>query len=247
MNGYLRVATDEFRDALKELAAQAGGYREVSRRSGVSHTYIGDLVKVPKKTPKFEQLQAIVVAFRNEYPELVERLVQYADVPGLRASSSLAANLIAGDDTADPPGARHIEDHGSTIPLGPPVSAHDVAGGGDETYETIDTSSWLRALGADYVLEVVGDCLEPTIHRGDLVAVKRARTARNGELVIARAIENGFTGELGDGYTLKVWKRDGNGGDGYYRADGTKALGALEAKVVGKIVGLLKKTLPSFK
>ena len=151
-------------------------------------------------------------------------------------------------DLPSPPGARYPSDDGAPIPLGPPISALAAAGGGDvEEGETIDVHSHIRSAGADYLLKVMGDCLSPQIHGGDLVLVKKAHRAPSGKAVVARVVENGFTGELGEGFTLKVWRRDGPEGAGFYRADGTKALGVLEAKIVGKVVGVIRTGEPSFK
>ncbi len=218
------------------IARDYENVRQASVVVGRSHTTLYDIVKGLRR-PSREVIEDLARTFPDE-------AVEFYDLAGLEPPASLVLSQ-AGHD-GDPPGARHIVESGETIPLGPNVSAHGVSGGGDEFHDSIDLSSYARDLGGTYVLEVTGDCLEPAIHRGDLVVVKRARTATNGDVVVAHAMADGFTGELGDGYTLKVLRK-GNSDPGFYRADGTRALSSMEAKIVGKVVGVVKRTMPSFK
>ncbi len=233
MIGVLLMSSERLGPLLNQLKARAGTWRSVARKSGLSVTYVIDLAN-GDATPRHEKLSKLAEAYPDVALELYE-------ASGLEPPARL---VMA--PTEIPPGARHIVERGETIPLGPNVSAHGISGGGDEFHDSIDVSSMLRGMGADYALEVTGECLEPLIHRGDMVAVKRARTAGNGDVVVARAMADGYTGELGEGYTLKVLRK-GNGDPGFYRADGTRALSSIEAKIVGKVVGVVKKTVPSFK
>ena len=64
------------------------------------------------------------------------------------------------------------------VPAGPPSEAMESA----EERLSLDRSV---ARGADYVLRVKGDSMEPEIQEGDLVLVKQAADADDGEVVVA--------------------------------------------------------------
>jgi len=118
---------------------------------------------------------------------------------------------------------------------------------GDLGYDTIVLGDIAVQHGVDYFLKVKGDCLAPHICDGDLVGIKQSSTARNGQVVIAQTIDDVLHGELGDGWTLKIWRTNGPGGEGYYRGDGTMAFSSVKAKKRGTVVTVVRTKVPSFK
>jgi len=230
---------DRFAEEMKGLMDRKGltlGQMWVRLNHSIDKSHLSKMLR--GQIPKYQTLLFFVSAF----PE--EDLSDLFDAAGYAAPGAPAI----GGDLPSPPGARYVTDEaGTAVPLGPSVSARNLAGGGDLPEETIDFNALILASGGDYVLKVVGDCMEPQIHRGDYVAVRKAHRAPSGKAVVAQALENGFTGELGDGFTLKVWRSSGPEGSGFYRADGSKAMSTLEARIVGRVVGVYRASEPSFK
>lgn len=233
------MADLSFREIVAKLVSLAGSQRELARRSGLSQPHIGDLLR--GKVPLFESAAALAKA----YPEFADDI---EDATGHPVTAFFVSNREAPRELPTPPGAKLIAGTAPPLPLGPPVSAHDQSGIGDlDPDATVDLHHEAYERGADYALEVAGDCLEPHISRGDLVLVKRSKTARNGDIVVAQVMEDGFRGELGDALTLKIWRTADPFTAGFYRADGTRVHSSSQARIVGKVVGHMRKKLPSFK
>jgi hypothetical protein len=144
-----------------------------------------------------------------------------------------------------PPGARLIG-KGKPLPLGPTLSAGEANGIGDPPYESFSLDDDARNSGADYLITVKGDCLDPFLLDGDTVAVKFQQTARNGQVVVVQVLSD-FHGELGDSLTLKFYRTSGPQGRGFYRADGIMAHGASDARIVGVVVKHSPAKVPTFK
>lgn len=173
----------------------------------------------------------VVAASGYSFPEPTPSL---GNIDATAALPVPAVALIPGKDT------RHF-------PKGPPGSAQDACGMGDLGYDTIVLGDIAVQHGVDYFLKVKGDCLAPHICDGDLVGIKQSSTARNGQVVIAQTIDDVLHGELGDGWTLKIWRTNGPGGEGYYRGDGTMAFSSVKAKKRGTVVTVVRTKVPSFK
>jgi repressor LexA len=108
------------------------------------------------------------------------------------------------------------------VPAGPPAEAvEDIEG-------RMDLG---RALQADYLLRVKGESMFPEIAEGDLVMVRQASAAEDGEIVIARVGE--------DEATLKRLRR--RGGKAWLEAANPAFKPVRGAfKVVGRVVGLVR-------
>ncbi|HEY3266962.1 MAG TPA: S24 family peptidase [Armatimonadota bacterium] len=147
-----------------------------------------------------------------------------------------------------PPGAKWLTEDDTPLPVGPSASADSAKDPGDlpPVLETINLGRRLIDAGANYTLRVDGDCLSPHVQPGDLVAIRLADGATDGRIVVARLRENQERGELGGGYTLKIWHPNGPT-EGFYRADGSMAFRGSEAEIVGVVEQIMHASPPVVK
>jgi hypothetical protein len=147
-----------------------------------------------------------------------------------------------------PPGAKWLTEDDTPIPLGPRAAADDSIGLGDVPgeQEMVNFGKELLDAGGNYAIRVTGDCLEPMIQTGDTVVVQLAADAPSGKVVVIRLKEDLGRGELGDGYSLKVYQPKGAKGAGYYRADGSMAFHETEAQIVGRVVRIISGQEPQW-
>ena len=112
------------------------------------------------------------------------------------------------------------------VPAGPPSEAMENA----EDYLSLDKSV---AGKADYLLKVKGDSMAPGILDGDLVLVRQAPDADNGEIVIA------FVGDDAEA-TLKRLRCHGR--KAWLEADNPryKPIRTRPIRVVGRVMGLVR-------
>jgi len=233
----------EFGKAVVAMLDSLGlSHRKASEATGgrISQAYWNHLKS--GSVPSYEVMKVIHETFGESAREVVaasgytfaEPVSSLENIDATAALPVPAGAMIPGKDT------RHF-------PKGPPGSAQDACGMGDPGYDTIVLGDIAVQHGADYFLKVKGDCLAPHICDGDLVGIKQSSTARNGQVVIAQTIDDVLHGELGDGWTLKIWRTNGSGGEGYYRADGTMAYSSVQAKKRGTVVTVVRTKVPSFK
>jgi repressor LexA len=101
---------------------------------------------------------------------------------------------------------------------------------------TVDVPSSLTGDGEHYVLQVVGDSMiEAGIYDGDMVVIRRADTAENGQIVVALVDEREVT--------LKRLRRRGasialEAANPSYE---TRIYGPHQVKVQGRLVGLIRR------
>lgn len=99
-----------------------------------------------------------------------------------------------------------------------------------EDYLVLDLA---LAKGADFVLRVRGDSMVPEIVEGDLLLVRQADAARNGESVVAHV-------DGGDATVKRLKKVDGQA---WLEAVNPKypSIRTHDLRVVGRVVGLVRK------
>ncbi|MGE5176146.1 MAG: transcriptional repressor LexA [Hyphomicrobiales bacterium] len=145
-------------------------------------------------TPRQRAAYDFITAFgeRHGFAPSYEELRNHLGVASLNAVAKLVVQLRRRGYLADaPPNAKRwlapsaTHDPGATIPLlgvvaaGRPIEAI-------ETPETIEVPPSLLGRGERYALRVRGDSMiEDGIQDGDVVVVRRARRAENGETVVA--------------------------------------------------------------
>ncbi len=112
-----------------------------------------------------------------------------------------------------------------SVPAGTPVEAIENV----ENHLVLDRS---LVKGADFILRVHGDSMEPDIVDGDLVLVKQAPDAESGERVVAHVGE--------DEATVKYLKRRGH--QVWLEAANPryKSISGRPIRIIGKVVGLLR-------
>jgi SOS-response transcriptional repressor LexA len=197
------------------------GQASIRTRGAMSPSYWSHLRN--GRIPSREKISAIIEAFPDE--DLTE-LWQAAGYAPPRPE--LLDEL--------PPGAQWLTDEDTPMPLGPTVSAGSSKHPGDtpDTGEMVNLGQLLLSAGANYTVTAEGDCLYPVVKRGDLVVVRKAQRAADGQIVVARLRENLSRGELGGGYTLKVWHPNHDEA-GYYALDGARVFHSTEARIVGVV------------
>ena len=153
-------------------------------RNGLSQEELGKKVGVGKAAiNKYEK--GIVVNFKRS---MIDKLADALDVSPIYLmgfdDEQLPSNAI-------PFSASHRAPILGTIPAGYPVLAfEDIEGYADIPYSDEENYFFLR---------VKGDSMEPKIHTGDLVLIRRQPCAEDGQIVAARV--------NGDEATLKRYKQ----------------------------------------
>ena len=206
-------------------------------------------------TGRQQEIWTFVVAYvdRHGYPPTVREI---GEAVGLASPSTVHAHLAnlerAGLLKRDPTKPRAIELTGrrrfeagpvATVrdPYALPLLGRIAAGGPLLAEEAIEeTISVPEPLGrdADFLLRITGESMiEAGLLDGDIVVVRRAQEARNGEIVVARAGDDASTDEA----TVKTFYRE----KGRVRLQPENA--ALEAiyaehvQVLGKVVGVFRE------
>jgi repressor LexA len=95
-----------------------------------------------------------------------------------------------------------------------------------------------ETLRGDFLLRIKGDSMiEAGILDGDLVVVKRAQDARNGEIVVALAGDD----ESADEATVKTFYRDGNRVRLQPENAALEPIFAPHVQILGKVVGVFRQ------
>ena len=185
---------------------------------------------------------------RLGYPPTVREI---GEAVGLASPSTVHAHLAnlerAGLLRRDPTKPRALELVGRVKPAEPPAAElpklpllGQIAAGGPLLAEqnVEDQIAVPETLRGDFVLRVKGDSMiEAGILEGDLVVVRRAQDARNGEIVVALAGDD----ESADEATVKTFYRE----NGRIRLQPENAalepIYAEHVQILGKVVGVFRE------
>jgi len=185
---------------------------------------------------------------RHGYPPTVREI---GEAVGLASPSTVHAHLAnlerAGLLRRDPTKPRALELVGRERGVEPAVSElprlpllGQIAAGGPLLAEqnVEDEIAVPETLRGDFLLRVKGDSMiEAGILEGDIVVVRRAQEARNGEIVVALAGDD----ESADEATVKTFYRE----DGRIRLQPENAslepIYARHVQVLGKVVGVFRE------
>jgi repressor LexA len=184
---------------------------------------------------------------RHGYPPTVREI---GEAVGLASPSTVHAHLAnlerAGLLKRDPTKPRALELVGRDKPEPPaaqlprlPLLGQIAAGGPLLAEQNVeDEIAVPETLQGDFVLRVKGESMiEAGILDGDLVIVRRAQDARNGEIVVALAGED----ESADEATVKTFYRE----DGRIRLQpenaALKPIYADHVQILGKVVGVFRE------
>lgn len=163
-----------FSDMLTYLRKRDGmSQKELAEKIGVSRSSIG-MYEAGEREPDFETLEALADTFN-------------VNMDTLLGKSSLPSSAI-------PFAIAHKAPIVGAIPAGYPIIAFEnIEGYADIPYSDEENYFFLR---------VKGDSMEPKIHTGDLVLIRKQNCAEDGQIVAARV--------NGDEATLKRYKKQGN-------------------------------------
>jgi SOS-response transcriptional repressor LexA len=196
---YCEVGILEFHEALKDFTKRrslsmgqlttrvkdAGGY--------VNRSYWSPLMNGTQR-PSRRLLEMLTRAFPQD-PEIPPLWEMAGIMPGE------ADRALFPPPPEVPPGLLPLTTVGRPMRVFGTTSATSYQSGQSTTTE-IDPAAEARSRGAEWAFEVNGDCLEPELRTGDLVAVKPTNQPEIGEYVLVR--------RDGEHLTLKVWTmRDG--------------------------------------
>ncbi len=182
---------------------------------------------------------------QHGYPPTVREI---GEAVGLASPSTVHAHLAnlerAGLLRRDPTKPRAVELVGresaatGTAPKLPVVG--QIAAGGpllaDQNIE--DHIAVPERLNGDFILRVKGDSMiNAGILDGDLLVVRRAQDARNGDIVVALAGDD----ESADEATVKRFFRDGGGVRLQPENDALEPIYADHVQILGKVVGVFRE------
>ena len=182
---------------------------------------------------------------QHGYPPTVREI---GEAVGLASPSTVHAHLAnlerAGLLRRDPTKPRAVELVGresaatGTAPKLPVVG--QIAAGGpllaDQNIE--DHIAVPERLNGDFILRVKGDSMiNAGILDGDLLVVRRAQDARNGDIVVALAGDD----ESADEATVKRFFRDGGGVRMQPENDALEPIYADHVQILGKVVGVFRE------
>jgi repressor LexA len=182
---------------------------------------------------------------RHGYPPTVREI---GEAVGLASPSTVHAHLAnlerAGLLRRDPTKPRALEltgrDDGSVVTLPKLPLLGQIAAGGpllaDENIE--DQLAVPETLRGDFLLRVKGDSMiEAGILDGDIVVVRRAQDARNGEIVVALAGDD----ESADEATVKTFYRDKGRVRLQPENSALEPIYAPHVQILGKVVGVFRE------
>ena len=199
-------------------------------------------------TPRQKEIWNFLLSYVEEhgYPPTVREIGQAV---GLASPSTVHAHLAnlerAGLLKRDPTKPRALELVGreaapaaAELPKLPLVG--QIAAGGpllaDQNIE--DEIAVPETLRGDFLLRVRGDSMiEAGILDGDIVVVRRAQDARNGEIVVALAGDD----ESADEATCKTFYRDGNRVRLQPENAALEPIFASHVQILGKVVGVFRE------
>ena len=182
---------------------------------------------------------------RHGYPPTVREI---GEAVGLASPSTVHAHLAnlerAGLLKRDPTKPRALEllgrDDPSVVELPKLPLLGQVAAGApllaDENIE--DEIAVPETLRGDFLLRIKGDSMiDAGILDGDIVVVKRAQDARNGEIVVALAGDD----ESADEATVKTFYRDGKRVRLQPENAALEPIFAPHVQILGKVVGVFRE------
>jgi repressor LexA len=201
-------------------------------------------------TPRQREIWSFVLAYvdRHGYPPTVREI---GEAVGLASPSTVHAHLAnlerAGLLKRDPTKPRALELVGRDKPAAAepaqlpklPLLGQIAAGGpllADQNVE--DEIAVPETLRGDFLLRVKGDSMiEAGILEGDLVVVRRAQDARNGEIVVALAGDD----EAADEATVKRFFKEGNRIRLQPENSALEPIYANHVQILGKVVGVFRE------
>jgi repressor LexA len=201
-------------------------------------------------TPRQREIWSFVLAYvdRHGYPPTVREI---GEAVGLASPSTVHAHLAnlerAGLLKRDPTKPRALELVGRDKPAAAepaqlpklPLLGQIAAGGpllADQNVE--DEIAVPETLRGDFLLRVKGDSMiEAGILEGDLVVVRRAQDARNGEIVVALAGDD----ETADEATVKRFFKEGNRIRLQPENSALEPIYANHVQILGKVVGVFRE------
>jgi repressor LexA len=201
-------------------------------------------------TPRQREIWSFVLAYvdRHGYPPTVREI---GEAVGLASPSTVHAHLAnlerAGLLKRDPTKPRALELVGRDKPAAAepaqlpklPLLGQIAAGGpllADQNVE--DEIAVPETLRGDFLLRVKGDSMiEAGILEGDLVVVRRAQDARNGEIVVALAGDD----ETADEATVKRFFKEGDRIRLQPENSALEPIYANHVQILGKVVGVFRE------